>query len=66
MTKKFIETNDKKALVKAVHQFGYEHSSSLGLFKRSKNKQGLEENFEETYDTADENSRTGVIRRNLK
>ncbi|WP_131793635.1 ankyrin repeat domain-containing protein [Legionella brunensis] len=66
LTKKFIETNDKKALVKAVHQFGYEHSSSLGLFKRSKNKQGLEENFEETYDTADENSRTGVIRRNLK
>ncbi|WED43844.1 hypothetical protein [Legionella cardiaca] len=62
LTLKFIETNDKSALVKAVHQYGYEHSSSFGLFKRSNNKQGLENNFENTYKNADENSRTGAIR----
>jgi hypothetical protein len=67
LTDKFLETKDQKALVRAIHSYGKGKSSSLGIFKWSRNEKGLSKDafFDDTYNNADENSRTGKIRNSL-
>jgi ankyrin repeat protein len=69
LTDMFLATDDKKYLVQAIHKIGLGKSSSLGIFKQSKNSTGLNSlvgnDFADTYKGADVNSRTGKIRKSL-